>query len=71
MFYGGTQIKVLHNRTVAKILRYLSIRQGRIYDGPQSVKSIPSFIQTYSLSLEDLEQPDITQYKSFNEFFHR
>lgn len=26
MFYGGTQIKVLHNCTVAKILRYLSIR---------------------------------------------
>ncbi|KAI1782781.1 phosphatidylserine decarboxylase-domain-containing protein [Ganoderma leucocontextum] len=71
MFYGGTQIKLLHNHTVESILKDLSIRQGKVYDSPESVKSIPSFIQTYSISLDELEQPDITKYKCFNDFFSR
>ena len=89
MFYGGAQIKLLHNHTVESILKDLSLRvrividfvrslnaqllfqQGRVYDSPESVKSIPSFIQTYSISLDELEQPDITKYKCFNDFFYR
>ena len=42
-----------------------------MYDSPESVKSIPSFIQTYTISLDELEQPDITKYKCFNDFFYR
>ncbi|PIL29520.1 hypothetical protein GSI_08328 [Ganoderma sinense ZZ0214-1] len=71
MFYGGTQIKLLHNRTVETVLRDLSLRQGKVYDSPESVKSIPSFIQTYSIALDELEQPDVTKYKCFNDFFYR
>ncbi|RDX43222.1 hypothetical protein OH76DRAFT_1410311 [Lentinus brumalis] len=71
LFYGGTQIKLLHNRSVESVLRDLSVRQGKVYDSPESVKSIPSFIETYSIGLDELEQPDITKYKSFNEFFYR
>ncbi|KAM5545233.1 hypothetical protein V8D89_001344 [Ganoderma adspersum] len=71
MFYGGTQIKLLHNHTVESILKDLSLRQGKVYDSPESVKSIPSFIQTYTISLDELEQPDITKYKCFNDFFYR
>ena len=47
------------------------LQQGHVYDGPKSVKSIPSFVETYSISLDELEEPDISQYKSFNEFFFR
>ncbi|KAI0712799.1 phosphatidylserine decarboxylase-domain-containing protein [Cerioporus squamosus] len=71
LFYGGTQIKLLHNRTVESVLRDLSVRQGKVYDSPESVKSIPSFVETYSIGLDELEQPDMTKYKSFNEFFSR
>lgn len=47
------------------------VQQGKIYDSPESVKPIPSFIQTYGISTEELEQPDITKYACFNEFFYR
>ncbi|KAI0669632.1 phosphatidylserine decarboxylase-domain-containing protein [Trametes maxima] len=71
LFYGGTQVKMLHNRSVETILKDLSVRQGKIYDSPESVKSIPSFIQTYSIGTDELEEPDITKYKCFNDFFYR
>ncbi|THG94606.1 hypothetical protein EW026_g6899 [Hermanssonia centrifuga] len=71
LFYGGAQVKVLHNQTVETVLKDLSIRQGKIYDSPESVKSIPSFIETYHLQLDDLLEPDITKYGTFNEFFSR
>ncbi|KAI0737248.1 phosphatidylserine decarboxylase-domain-containing protein [Daedaleopsis nitida] len=71
LFYGGTQIKALHNRSVESVLRDLSVRQGKVYDSAESTKSIPSFVSTYSISLDELEQSDITQYKTFNEFFFR
>ncbi|KAI8978164.1 phosphatidylserine decarboxylase-domain-containing protein [Trametes punicea] len=71
LFYGGTQVKLLHNRSVETILKDLSVRQGKIYDSPESVKSIPSFIQTYGIGLDELEEPDITKYKCFNDFFYR
>ncbi|RPD58078.1 hypothetical protein L226DRAFT_547010 [Lentinus tigrinus ALCF2SS1-7] len=71
LFYGGTQIKLLHNRTVESVLKDLTVRQGKVYDSPESVKSIPSFIKTYSIGLDELEQPDISKYKTFNEFFYR
>ncbi|KAI0073588.1 hypothetical protein K474DRAFT_1649364 [Panus rudis PR-1116 ss-1] len=71
LFYGGTQIRVLHNQTVESVLKDLSIRQGKVYDSPESVKSIPSFIKTYSIQTDELEEPDISKYKTFNEFFYR
>ncbi|CAL1711900.1 unnamed protein product [Somion occarium] len=71
LYYGGTQIKLLHNQSVEAVLKDLSIRQGKVYDSPESVKSIPSFINTYSIQTDDLLQPDISKYKTFNEFFYR
>ena len=49
----------------------LHIKTQYVKSMKDSVKSIPSFIKTYSLILDDLEQPDITKYKCFNEFFSR
>lgn len=89
LFYGGTQVKLLHNRSVETVLKDLSVRvcvfyspvpdhvliflyqQGKIYDSPESVKSIPSFIETYGISVDELEQPDIAKYACFNDFFYR
>lgn len=48
-----------------------NIQEGKIYDSPESVKSIPSFVKTYSLNLDELLQPDLSAYKNFNEFFSR
>ena len=46
-------------------------QQGHIYDSPDSVKSIPSFIETYSIQTDELLEPDISKYKTFNDFFNR
>ena len=35
------------------------------------MKSIPSFIDTYNIQLDDLLEPDITKYSCFNDFFYR
>lgn len=41
------------------------------FDSPNSVKSIPSFVETYDIKLDELLEPNIDSYKSFNEFFYR
>ncbi|KAG5639069.1 hypothetical protein H0H81_007013 [Sphagnurus paluster] len=71
LFYGYGRSKLLSTPAIEKLLRDQSFKQGRIYDSATSAKSIPSFVQTYSLATNELLQPDITKYKSFNEFFSR
>ena len=46
-------------------------QEGKQFDSPESAKSIESFVKTYSLHLDELLEPDITKYKTFNEFFYR
>ncbi|KAJ7091328.1 phosphatidylserine decarboxylase-domain-containing protein [Mycena belliarum] len=71
LFYGREQITILHSQTVENLLKEQSIKEGRLYDSPESTASIPSFIATYSLETSELLEPDITKYKTFNEFFSR
>ncbi|KAF9244644.1 phosphatidylserine decarboxylase-domain-containing protein [Melanogaster broomeanus] len=72
LFCGKEQVKLLEgNKHIEDLLREQSIREGKIYDSPESVKNIPSFINTYQLSLDELLKSDIRDYKTFNEFFFR
>lgn len=72
LFCGKEQVKLLEgNKRVEDLLREQSTREGRIYDSPESVKNIPSFIHTYKISLDELLYPDIKHYANFNEFFYR
>ncbi|KAJ7449678.1 phosphatidylserine decarboxylase-domain-containing protein [Mycena latifolia] len=71
LFYGTEQVKLLHWENVEKLLKEQSIKEGEHYDSPASTVSIPSFIATYSLDTSELLEPDITKYKTFNEFFFR
>ncbi|KAF7356635.1 hypothetical protein MVEN_00997800 [Mycena venus] len=71
LFYGNEQIKVLHAHSVESLLKEQSIKEGKLYDSPNSAASIPSFVATYSLDLSELLEPDVTKYKTFNEFFSR
>lgn len=48
-----------------------ALQEGKIYDDPKSAKSIPSFVKTYSLQLDELLNPDLNSYNCFNEFFYR
>ncbi|KAG5639092.1 hypothetical protein H0H81_007036 [Sphagnurus paluster] len=71
VFYGRGRSELLSTPVIEKLLREQSVKQGHIYDSATSVKSIPSFVKTYALTTTELLQPDITKYKSFNEFFSR
>ncbi|KAL5528152.1 hypothetical protein ACEPAF_7288 [Sanghuangporus sanghuang] len=71
LFYGKEQVRLLEGGKLENRLHEQSIKQGKIYDSPESVESIPSFIKTYGIDLSELLEPDITRYKTFNEFFYR
>ncbi|KAL4074236.1 phosphatidylserine decarboxylase-domain-containing protein [Scleroderma citrinum] len=72
LFYGPDQVKLLEgSKLIQDFLKDISIRQGEIYDSPESVKNIPSFIQTYNIQLDELLEPDIDNYRTFNQFFYR
>ena len=72
LFHGHEQVKLLEgSRHVEDVLKEQSIREGKIFDSPESVKNIPSFIKTYNIPLDELHEPDIHKYNTFNEFFYR
>ncbi|KAJ7433051.1 phosphatidylserine decarboxylase-domain-containing protein [Mycena galericulata] len=71
LFYGNEQVKVLQTHKVEDLLREQSIKEGKVYDDPASAASIPSFIATYSLATDELLEPDIKKYRTFNDFFSR
>ena len=62
---------VLSTHKIRHLFSAESMNQGKHFDAPESVAQIPHFIKTYKLDLSELLQPDITQYKSFNDFFSR
>ncbi|RDB23914.1 Phosphatidylserine decarboxylase proenzyme 2 [Hypsizygus marmoreus] len=71
LFYGRGRALVLGTQTIEHLLREQSIKEGKIFDSPKSVQSIPSFVQTYSLKTDELLEPNLNAYKCFNEFFSR
>jgi len=54
-----------------ELIRVSHSKEGKIYDSPESRKSIPSFVKTYSLPTDELLDPDLKNYKCFNDFFSR
>jgi phosphatidylserine decarboxylase len=71
LFYGHEQTEILETKRVEHLLRDQSIKEGKHFDSPASAKSIASFVKTYDLKLDELLEPDISKYKTFNEFFYR
>ncbi|KAF8888359.1 hypothetical protein CPB84DRAFT_1826727 [Gymnopilus junonius] len=71
LFYGKEQRKLLSSKRIYEILEEESIKQGKIFDSPKSAQSIPSFISTYNIPTDELLEPDVSRYKTFNEFFYR
>ncbi|KAF9988537.1 hypothetical protein BGZ75_009200 [Mortierella antarctica] len=62
---------LLKTHRIQHLFSSSSIKQGKHFDAPESVAQIAHFIKTYKLDLSELLQPDLKQYKSFNEFFYR
>lgn len=65
IIYNG---KGKESKKFRNLLKTLSIRQGKKFDDPTSVKQIESFIKFHHL---DMSQCLDTTYGTFNEFFYR
>ncbi|KAF1933322.1 uncharacterized protein M421DRAFT_97499 [Didymella exigua CBS 183.55] len=70
MLYKGLKANNMEKKRIRKLLKSLSIKQGKKYDDPASTKEIEPFIAFHQLDMSEVLQP-ITQFKSFNEFFYR
>lgn len=71
LFKGLVQRELLSTNTVRNLLARETIRLGEAFDEPKSRKHIPSFIKMYKIDLDELLEPNISRYFSFNEFFYR
>ena len=65
------RVCTISKSSLLSLHRLIDSQQGNNYDSDESVKNIPSFIDTYSIQTDELLEPDITKYKTFNEFFYR
>ncbi|KAG0669894.1 hypothetical protein C6P45_003176 [Maudiozyma exigua] len=65
VIYNGKGTETKRFKT---LLKNMSIKQGKKFDDPSSVKQIEPFIKFHSL---DVSQCLETEYKTFNEFFYR
>ncbi|CAO1622139.1 unnamed protein product [Sympodiomycopsis kandeliae] len=75
LFFHSQQFSLLRYDTVERLLQEVSVHQGSVYDDasdPQAVlEHIQSFVQTYSIPLQELLEPDLQRYPTFNSFFSR
>jgi len=56
--------------TVRKLLKSMSIKQGKKYDDPASKSQIIPFVEFHNLDLSEVLLP-LEEFKNFNEFFYR
>ncbi|EGY17820.1 C2 domain-containing protein [Verticillium dahliae VdLs.17] len=75
--YGGyklgansANILVQDRITVRKMLKSMSVKQGKKFDDPASKAEIPKFIQFHRLDMSEVLRP-LEDFKNFNEFFYR
>ncbi|EEB07794.1 phosphatidylserine decarboxylase Psd3 [Schizosaccharomyces japonicus yFS275] len=70
LMYRGIRNSRIEGARVKKALRNITLKQGKKYDSPSSLKDIPAFIKFFRLPLEEVYVPE-GGFKTFNEFFYR
>ncbi|KAL5336126.1 phosphatidylserine decarboxylase-domain-containing protein [Aspergillus crustosus] len=70
LLYKGLKSRDMEKKRIRKILKSLSIKQGRKYDDPASSSQIRDFINFHQLDMTEVLLP-LDQFKNFNEFFYR
>ncbi|KAI0431152.1 phosphatidylserine decarboxylase-domain-containing protein [Xylaria sp. FL1042] len=70
LLYKGLKSKDMENKRIRKLLKGLSIKQGRKYDDPASKSQIEPFIDFHRLDMSEVLLP-VEEFKNFNEFFYR
>jgi len=69
MYTGGVKFAV-DTKEVKAILKSMTVKQGKKYDNPASIKEIEHFIEFHQLNRDEILDP-INEFKNFNEFFYR
>ncbi|KAK3403478.1 phosphatidylserine decarboxylase-domain-containing protein [Sordaria brevicollis] len=70
LLYKGLKSNNMETKRIRKLLKSLSVKQGKKYDDPNSKAEIPKFIQFHGLDLSEVALP-LDEFKNFNEFFYR
>ncbi|KAJ5623444.1 hypothetical protein N7490_012049 [Penicillium lividum] len=70
LLYKGLKSKEMEKKRIRRVLRSLSIKQGRKYDDPASVSQIRDFINFHQLDMSEVLLP-LEKFTTFNEFFYR
>ncbi|EED19403.1 phosphatidylserine decarboxylase Psd2, putative [Talaromyces stipitatus ATCC 10500] len=70
LLYKGIKSRDMEKKRIRKMLKSLSIKQGKKYDDPASASQIESFINFHRLDMSEVLEP-VENFKTFNEFFYR
>ncbi|CAM1501054.1 Fc.00g102160.m01.CDS01 [Cosmosporella sp. VM-42] len=70
LLYKGLKSRDMENKRIRKLLKSLSIKQGKKFDDPASKDEIEKFIEFHALDMSEVLLP-IEEFKNFNEFFYR
>ncbi|KAI0471218.1 phosphatidylserine decarboxylase-domain-containing protein [Xylaria cf. heliscus] len=70
LLYKGLKSKDMENKRIRKLLKGMSIKQGKKYDDPASKSQIEPFIAFHQLDMSEVLHP-VEEFKNFNEFFYR
>ncbi|KAG6033086.1 hypothetical protein E4U41_007023 [Claviceps citrina] len=70
LLYKGLKSRDMENKRIRKLLKNLSIKQGKKFDDAASKDEIEKFIEFHGLDMSEVLLP-LDQFKNFNEFFYR
>ncbi|KAJ5135051.1 uncharacterized protein N7515_004329 [Penicillium bovifimosum] len=70
LLYKGIKSRDMEKKRIRRVLRSLSVKQGRKYDDPASASQIKDFINFHQLDMSEVLMP-IEKFRTFNEFFYR
>lgn len=70
LLYKALGSREMEKKRIKKMLKSLSIKQGRKYDDPASAAQIEPFITFHRLDMGEVLLP-MSDFRNFNEFFYR
>ncbi|KAJ5793462.1 hypothetical protein N7457_000061 [Penicillium paradoxum] len=70
LLYKGIKSRDMEKKQIRRVLRSLSVKQGRKYDDPASASQIKDFINFHQLDMSEVLLP-LESFSNFNEFFYR
>lgn len=69
LLYQGARSR-MEGARVRKMLKNMSVKQGKKYDSPSSAREIPGFVAFHNLNVDEIREP-LDSFKTFNQFFYR